>query len=760
MKAAEKTIQGILHSSHQYVIPLFQRYYTWQLADWQRLWDDLQDLLESEDAAQRHFMGSIVLVPNRDQGGPPSFQVIDGQQRLITISLLLAAIRDVARAKGDAALAGEIDDYYLLHRYNSGDARYKILPRLLDRSEYTGVVDGKNLGGEGTIGAALAYFTGQVGLALRDTREVFEALSTRFDFVAITLDGENPFKIFESLNSKGIPLEQGDLIRNHVFMALPFEQQEAFDRDHWRPLEEHFTEDGQVDATALAAFFRDAMMSRGTYIAKKGTYEAFNRRYPAGGFSPMGVLAVFDELAGYNDLLEGRAEHESTAVTKAIAGLRGLNVSTSYPLMLRLLQLHAAGALDEPGLCTCIEAVASFVLRRFVCGKQSRGYGRWFCAACKGLDHDPEAALLEFLREKGWPSNKEFVEAFVTFEVYQSKYSRAVFEGLEQAQDAHRLEELEGASIEHIMPESLEDGRRDAYWIGALGQAWKEAHERWCHTPGNLTFVHAEHRNFLVAETFAERAACLRRSTLRLNVSLRSTQGEWTVAAIERRGKKLAKLATAVWKGPLGTSDAEARKATPAKARAPAPPHASKIEKPASKPTLQGGVTTLDSSYRFGGGTKSQQEQDEATIQAYLRRQQSKPRASVPPKPRKTTAGSGPRSYRYVRDPKTLTSPEYVVLEGKKHPVRFWNEVVKLAALEHFRRRGKPPKRQLLQKQQGLYVTDKRTLLRRPGALGNGWFIERNLSAPLACKVAEALLTEAGYRSSEFDIICVPRPNR
>ncbi len=131
MKAAERTLQQILHSPDQYVIPVFQRYYVWSTANWGQLWDDLQALLEGPEEKRRHFLGSIVCVPGPHLPGVvPAHQVIDGQQRLTTLSILLCAVRDAAGNLGWDQLAAEVEENYLIHRFKKGRERYKVFPRL------------------------------------------------------------------------------------------------------------------------------------------------------------------------------------------------------------------------------------------------------------------------------------------------------------------------------------------------------------------------------------------------------------------------------------------------------------------------------------------------------------------------------------------------------------------------------------------------------------------------------------------------------
>lgn len=172
MKANERVLEQILHSGDQYVIPLFQRYYKWTRDNWERLWNDICELLE-EGGKRRHFLGSVVCVAENHQPGMvPRYLVIDGQQRIVTLSILLCALRDAATAGGQMSLAAEIEDnFLLLHRHKRKFERYKVVPRQRDRQSYLDLLDQKPSSEKTNISEAYAYFSGKVAeLANEDGR--------------------------------------------------------------------------------------------------------------------------------------------------------------------------------------------------------------------------------------------------------------------------------------------------------------------------------------------------------------------------------------------------------------------------------------------------------------------------------------------------------------------------------------------------------------------------------------------------------------
>ena len=268
MDARPKTVRDILHTGDQYLIPLFQRYYSWTKVHWERLRKDIWALME-DDAKAVHFLGPLVCTPTSHYpGSVPSYQLIDGQQRLTTLTLLLAALRDVAVSRKVKDLPDEVSEDYLLHKRKQGTERYKVLPRLGDREALTAIVEGQrdlSAFADTQVVRAWSYFRRHVQhWARKDEeqklRKLLDTVSRRLSLVVVTIEGENPYEIFESLNSTGLPLEQSDLIRNFVFMQLPLAKQQEFFDQHWSALEGMFAATGNAVAVTMTPFFRDYLM--------------------------------------------------------------------------------------------------------------------------------------------------------------------------------------------------------------------------------------------------------------------------------------------------------------------------------------------------------------------------------------------------------------------------------------------------------------------------------------------------------------------
>lgn len=419
MKPSIQTLGQILYSPSQYVIPVFQRNYRWDRAQWQKLWGSIIDL-SGPTKTGNHFMGFLVFVPGLAQPGQHTrFHMVDGQQRLTTSSIMLVALRNVARAIGQAELADEISDMYLVHGRKKGDEHFRLLPKAKDQKNYVAIVTGK---GEpsGRIADALDYFEERfkerAEADANSLRSIFDLVCQRLEFMCATLEAENAYNIFKSLNSTGVPLGPSDLIRNFVFMHVKPDDQDEFDADRWAPLEARFTtEDGRLDEEAFSRFFRDVLMMDGRYVQPKDTFTTFEARYEATGFSPQ---ALTDELlvnAKHYAAIGGKQADPSAEVTAALAGLNDLESSTTYPLLLSLFKKRAGGLIDSAALARSINMLRGFIIRRFICSESSRGYGQMFVRAIDTATKDPVQALETYLLQRGWPDDARFEAAFTSF---------------------------------------------------------------------------------------------------------------------------------------------------------------------------------------------------------------------------------------------------------------------------------------------------------------------------------------------------------
>jgi uncharacterized protein with ParB-like and HNH nuclease domain len=240
MKASETNLQPVIEGTKQYVVPLFQRAYSWDDKQWGTLWEDVTALTE-EEQPRDHFIGSIVTMPTDSvPQGVSKFLLIDGQQRLTTIFILLALLRDEAKRIPDSTLAQEIEETLLTNRFKKGDEIWKLLPTQADREAFLQVLTNSGTVQDTRISKAATFFRRKLrSQQAPDFETLKKVIVSNLMLVSIVLhQDDNPHLIFESLNAKGRPLSQADLIRNYFFMRIHTAQQEQLYETSWEPMQE------------------------------------------------------------------------------------------------------------------------------------------------------------------------------------------------------------------------------------------------------------------------------------------------------------------------------------------------------------------------------------------------------------------------------------------------------------------------------------------------------------------------------------------
>ena len=567
MEVGKTSLSGLLNLERVLMIPLFQRRYVWGREEWQQLWDDVTPLVEEGDNFSPYFMGPVVFASdNRGIEHITVFQVIDGQQRLMTFSILLCALRDVALEVGDEVDGEKMAKRILKYLINSDEdlppGRYKVHPRYWDSDAFFDLVDRKKIDQRLKIAKAHRFFVDfikQEGKTDKGTVEFCRQLlnilrSDKLQFASISLEAtENPYAIFRSLNFSGVDLRAGDLIRNHVFMALPDkQQQQEFDENHWKPLESNFQGKGKIKDEEFERFFRASLMKEGKYCRKSDTYIAFEKAHSQKDIeqNPSALTDHYRHLAGYWRSIEDGEGLESTSVQNAVNRVGELSIGVAYPLVMRLLEMHEKGKISNSDVAESFRLISGFFLRRHICGKNSRGYDKWFCEVCGILGENPLANLRNFLTNQkgGWPDDSDFKAAFVGFDLYESRYRSAVLIWMErELQKANRPPEpieVEKCWVEHVLPRALSDD-----WKKSLGDEWERIYDQWLHTPGNLTLIGSDYNREMSNHSFSWKKPNLSESNIRLNSDFASVGDNWGESEIKARGKKLAELAAKIWCG-------------------------------------------------------------------------------------------------------------------------------------------------------------------------------------------------------------------
>ncbi|HRZ55837.1 MAG TPA: DUF262 domain-containing protein, partial [Candidatus Paceibacterota bacterium] len=498
MQAQPKTIRDILHTGDQYIIPLFQRFYSWEKSHWERLRMDIWALME-DGAKPIHFLGPLVCtLPPRLPGNISAFQLIDGQQRVTTLTILLAAIRDVARSRNLNDFADEVTEDYLLFKRKQGSDRYKVLPRLGDREVLTALVEGNDMSGfaDSRVFEAWKYFHRHVQhLSRKDTHEqlarLLDVITTRLNLVAVLIDAENPYEIFESLNSTGLPLKESDLIRNFVFMAIPLAKQQEFNEQHWKTFEEMFDATEMDEAVEMTPFYRDYLMRKGRYSKEDATFVDFKAAHEQAIQNPDALVVELKRYARLDLMLRRPRSVRDDALRAILRQVEGMEITTAYPLILNLLDRFDRGQLTKEDLCGCLHDLVSFVLRRSICGETTRTYGKWFVEAITLIRNNPRVDLQAYWLGRRWPDDAAVRGRLPSFELYrrESTKTRVILEALEESFGHRERVDLSTLTIEHVVPQTISNNKHGKAWKEMLGDEWEMIHDTLLHTLGNLTLT-------------------------------------------------------------------------------------------------------------------------------------------------------------------------------------------------------------------------------------------------------------------------------
>lgn len=555
MKAQENQLLPFLNGKKQFLIPIYQRTYSWTREQCEQLWQDIIRAATDEDIPA-HFLGSVVYIQRGlfHIANVPQLLLIDGQQRLTTLTLLLIAL---ARAAQETTLPtavshGDIYDSYLINQYGKDEQRYKLLLTQSDKDILIQLIDHPEKVPSTKTPSRLVenylFFEEQIRRGTVDPDAIYLGIS-KLIIVDISLDKnyDNPQLIFESLNSTGMDLSQADLIRNYVLMGLDSPEQAQLYKDYWYPIEQKFRYGGNGDQ--FDRFMRDYLtLKQGTIPNIDKVYVTFKAYHRSKMTTPLKeFVADITRYAEYFANMAFSHEREST-IKQAMQDINTLKVDVAYPFLLEVYDDYINKRLSLADFVAIIRLVESYVFRRAICGIPTNALNKIFSTLAKEIDkeHYLESVQATFLSKVGsgrFPRDDEFRAAFVVKDVYNYPRRNYLLRKLEHYGRKER-DPIEGYTIEHIMPQS---DPLPLAWQQELGEHWKEVQARYLHTIGNLTLT--GYNSELSTRPFQEKRDMeggFAHSPIKLNWSLAQRE-HWNKDAIEKRAAALSDEATKVW---------------------------------------------------------------------------------------------------------------------------------------------------------------------------------------------------------------------
>lgn len=554
MKATETRFLDFLNGPKQYIIPIYQRTYSWTAKQCLQLWKDIVRTGTRDDIAG-HFIGSIVYIQQGlyQSSAISQMLVIDGQQRLTTVSLLLSALGwaiEKSPVPIEEINRQEIEGFYLFNLLGRKELKYKLLLTQSDKPTLIQLLEGKDLPQPTSkrIIENYDFFRAQIAKSTVDLMTIYRGV-VKLIVVDIALDRnyDNPQLIFESLNSTGLELSQADLVRNYVLMGLEPKEQEALYNDHWYPMEQRF---GQVNYSRLFdRFMRDYLTIKTERIPNiHQVYAAFKtyQASPKSGDTEELVADVHHYSKHFVHIALGT--EPDLELRGHFADINTLRVDVAYPLFLEVYEDYVQHRLTREEFVRIVRLVESYVFRRAVCGIPTNSLNKTFATLSREIDKDNylesfEAALMLKSSYRRFPDDGEFTREMVIKDLYNFRSRNYWLRKLEN-HDRKEYVNVEEYTIEHIMPQNPD---LSPEWQAELGDDWKEVHARSLHTLGNLTLT--GYNSELIDRPFKEKRDMkggFADSPIRLNQSLSKLE-HWAEETIQARAKELAELATQVW---------------------------------------------------------------------------------------------------------------------------------------------------------------------------------------------------------------------
>ena len=558
MKATEAKLLAFLKKSPQFVIPIYQRTYSWTEKECRQLWDDIIRTGKN-DAVSVHFVGSIVYIEeglsNNTVQSPQL--VIDGQQRLTTVTLLIAALADALADDEpvEGFSARKLRNYYLLNPEETGERHYKLLLSQTDKASLISVVSGNEQPENHSIRVAqnFKFFEDMIADRKNDLCTICNGLAKLVVVdIALNRDQDNPQLIFESMNSTGRELSQADLIRNFILMGLEPVLQTRLYEQFWRPMEIAFGQEAYN--THFDAFMRHYLtVKTGDIPRLDEVYEAFKAHARSIGAIDDGVEPLVEEIRDYARHFCAMALGAETdsKLKLAFHDLRELKVDVAYPFLLELYHDYANEVLGKNEFVEAIRLIEAYVFRRAICAIPTNSMNKTFATFTKALKKDSylesiKAHFLTLPSYRRFPKDEEFKRDIQTRDLYKFRSKSYWLRRLENFGRKERVS-VEEYTIEHIMPQNEE---LSSSWQTALGPEWKRVHEEWLHTLGNLTLT-GYNSEYSDKPFTAKRdmQGGFKESPLKVNAGLGALD-EWNETAIKNRAGELALKVLDVWPAP------------------------------------------------------------------------------------------------------------------------------------------------------------------------------------------------------------------
>jgi uncharacterized protein with ParB-like and HNH nuclease domain/predicted transport protein len=554
MKATSANFLSLIKGPKQFVIPIYQRTYSWQIQQCNKL---LYDILRisKDPSVPGHFIGSVVYFQESIHAvsDVPKLLVIDGQQRLTTVSLLIAALSEFIRDNKVEieTNSSKLQNYYLLNPEEDSQLRYKLLLTRRDKDTLIEIIKGTPVSNNPSQRIVENFQFFKQNINADNAVAIYNGILKLFVVdVALEKEKDNPQLIFESLNSTGLDLSQADLVRNYILMGQEIDLQTQLYERFWFPMEQSFGNDYN---TYFNSFMRDYLSVKTGYIPKIDmVYEEF-KTYTQTNQTGKNLLAIVEDIAKYSGFYVNMVLHKEPDfdLQRAFKNISRLKVDVSYPYLLPIYNDYKNGNVSKDDFVKIINLVENYVFRRAICGIPTNSLNKTFSTLYREIKKEKyfesAVASLQLLESyKRFPSDTEFEAELINKDVYNFRSRNYLLSKLENF-NRKELVNVDDYTIEHILPQNPD---LSPEWQNMLGPDWKKIQEQYLHTLGNLTLT--GYNSELSDRPFGKKKSIeggFNDSPIRLNDFLRKTE-VWNKDNILIRAQELAAKAIAIWDGP------------------------------------------------------------------------------------------------------------------------------------------------------------------------------------------------------------------
>ena len=555
MDARKANIYKFLSGDKQYIIPVYQRIYSWEIEECKRLWFDIVDMQKKNKNG--HFVGSIVSITENDSPSDMSkFTIIDGQQRITTLMLLLLALRDYAFIHREEKSINwkKINNSFLKNPDEDDDSQYKLLLTETDKDILISLIEKRPI--DENLNSRLIsnynYFFSNIKNMDLSLQDIYEAIG-KLQIVNINLDrtSNEPQVIFESLNSTGKELSESDLIRNFVLMGLDNKQQKDIYKNIWRPMEQLFRYEKQT--LLMDRFFRDYLTMKLARIPKLDKiYEEFKMYTNNCEFSTLEDLCkdLYIYARYYTNMIFEQGTNKN--LINLYKEIKYLKMEVAFPFLLKIHYDFERNLINEDELVSIIKLCISYVIRRNICDIPTNSLNKTFATLKNEINVDDYINSIKaffILKDdyKIFPNDEKFSSALKVKDIYHMRIRNYILSSLENFNNKAPIN-IENYTIEHIMPQTK---NLSNVWKKELGKNYETVQKKYLHTIGNLTLT--AYNSEMSNKSFSEKMEMnggFKESALRLN-SYVVKQNEWNEKIIKERASILVEKALLIWKYPI-----------------------------------------------------------------------------------------------------------------------------------------------------------------------------------------------------------------